>query len=147
MLNKIIHLFSSPPTSEKQPERVSLAAAVLLLELAYADGDFSASEKQLVNKVLEEQFALDDDARQELLDLAQKAQEQSVDLHRYARLINHNFSQTEKETLIEAFWQMTFADGQLDVREEAIMRQLSSLIGLSHRQLMDAKLKVRSCVE
>ena len=143
MLKKILHLFSSPPTSEKPLERISLAAAVLLLELAYADGDFSANEKQLVSQVLEEHFSLDDDARQELLELAQKAQRRSVDLHRYTRLINHNFSQTEKETLIEVFWQMTFADGQLDAREEAIMRQLSSLIGLSHRQLMDAKLKVR----
>ena len=143
MLKKILHLFSSPPTSEKPLGRISLAAAVLLLELAYADGDFSANEKQLVSQVLEEHFSLDDDARQELLELAQKAQRRSVDLHRYTRLINHNFSQTEKEALIEVFWQMTFADGQLDAREEAIMRQLSSLIGLSHRQLMDAKLKVR----
>jgi uncharacterized tellurite resistance protein B-like protein len=143
MLKKILNLLATPSSSNSQPERIPLAAAVLLLEVAYADGHFSEAEEQTLNQLLEDHFALDEDSRRELLELAQGAQQRSVDLHRYTRLINHNFSQTEKESLIEAFWQLTFADGQLDAREEAMMRQLSSLIGLSHRQLIDAKLKVR----
>lgn len=145
MLKKIWNLLAAPSTANPPVERIPLAAAVLLLDVAAADGDFSAEEEQLIHQVLQDHFALDADSRRELLELALDAQQRSVDLHRYTRLINHNFSQTEKKTLIEAFWQLTFADGRLDVREEAMMRQLSSLIGLSHRQLMDAKLKVRNC--
>lgn len=144
MLRKILNLLATPSTSDSQPERIPLAAAVLLLEVAFADGHFSAAEEQTVNQLLQDHFSLDEDSRRELLELARGAQQRSVDLHRYTRLINHNFSQEEKEALIEAFWQLTFADGQLDAREEAMMRQLSSLIGLSHRQLIDAKLKVRA---
>ena len=43
---------------------------------------------------------------------------------------------------IEAIWQLVYADGRLDCYEEALMRQLGSLIGLSHRQLIEAKLRV-----
>lgn len=141
MLKKLLSMLM-PAESDPQPDRVELATAVLLLDIAYADGELSAPEERLIRELLEQQFALDSETREELLELAEEAQRQSVDLHEFTSQINHNFSQQEKESIIEIFWRLTFADGQLDVHEEAMMRQLGSLIGLSHRQLIDAKLRV-----
>lgn len=143
MFKKIFSLLASA-TSEPQPDRVPLAAAVLLLEVAHADADFSAEEERLIHQLLQQRFALDGETRDELMQLAEKAHRHSADLHQFTSQINSNFSQLEKIEIIEAFWSLAFADGHLDVHEEAMLRQLGSLIGLSHRKLIDAKIKVRN---
>ncbi|WP_020676524.1 TerB family tellurite resistance protein [Geopsychrobacter electrodiphilus] len=143
MLKKIFSLFTSSEEIS-QPDRISLAAAVLLLEVAYADGECSNSEEELIRNLLQQRFNLAGEKLDELLTLATETQQQSVDLYQFTSQINRNFSQPEKEQIIEAFWHLAFADGRLDVYEETLLRQLGSLIGLSDRQLIDAKIKVRS---
>lgn len=146
MLKKIFSLLA-PAESTSSPDRIPLAAAVLLLELAHADGEFSADEEELIHGLLQKHFALDNEMRDELMRLAEEAKHQSAGLHQFTSQINRNFSQPDKERIIESFWHLAFADGRLDAHEEAIMRQLGSLIGLSHRQLIEAKLKVRGELE
>lgn len=142
MLKKIVSILA-PAAEVPQPDRAPLAAAVLLLEIAHADGDFSAEEAAQIEQLLQVRFNVDAETRKELLELAAEAQRNSADLHHYTSQINRNFSQEEKVEIIESFWELTFADGQLDAHEEAMMRQLGNLIGLSHRKLIDAKLRVR----
>ncbi len=146
MLKKIFSLLA-PSEPAPRPDRIPLAAAVLLLEVANADGEFSAEEEALIHGLLRQRFALDTEMCAELMQLAEKTKRQSAGLHQFTSQINRNFSQPEKEQIIEAFWHLAFADGHLDAHEEAMLRQLGSLIGLSHRQLIDAKIKVRGELE
>ena len=134
----------APAETTPEPDRIPLAAAVLLLEIAHSDGHFSVEEEMLIQELLQQRFALDTEVCKELMQLADDVKNQSSDLHQFTSLVNRNFSQPEKEEIIEIFWQMAFADGHLDAHEEAMLRQLGSLIGLSHRQLIDAKIKVRN---
>ncbi len=144
MLKRLLQVFAAPaaqsdPVSE---ERIPLAAAVLLLEVAHTDGEFHQTEQDLLGSLLKSHFSVSDDALDDLLELAHEARANSHDLHQFTREINKAFSQPEKEQIIEAVWQLVYADGRLDHYEEALMRQLGVLIGLSHRQLIEAKLKV-----
>jgi uncharacterized tellurite resistance protein B-like protein len=144
MLKRLLQVFSPPAEQEKaSAERIPLAAAVLLLEVAHADGDFHADEQALLGKLLQQHFAVSAEAVEELLELATEKRHESHDLHQFTKEINWAFSQPEKEQIIEAVWQLVYADGHLDHYEEALMRQLGSLIGLSHRKLMDAKLRAK----
>jgi uncharacterized tellurite resistance protein B-like protein len=144
MLKRLMQVFAAPADrdAENPVDKVSLAAAVLLLEVAYADGEFHTAERELIGSLLKQQFHIEKEFQAELLDLAEQARENSSDLHQFTREINQGFSQPEKERIIEAIWRLVYADGRLDRYEEALMRQLGSLIGLSHRQLIDAKLRV-----
>jgi len=146
MFKKIFSLLSTTE-STSQPDRVPLAAAVLLLEVAGADGEFSTEEEDVIHNLLVNRFALDQEMCAGLMQLAEDTKKESADLHQFTSQINRNFSQPEKEEIIESFWQLAFADGRLDVHEEAMLRQLASLIGLSHHQLIEAKLKVRDELE
>ncbi len=123
-------------------DRIPLAAAVLLLEVAYSDGIFHPEEQRMLGCLLKEHFHAADEALDELLQLAEATRQNSFDLHQFTKEINKAFSQPEKERIIEAVWQLVYADGHLDRYEDALMRQLGTLIGLSHRQLIDAKLRV-----
>ena len=144
MLKRLLQVFA--PSAEEavtsQVDRIPLAAAVLLLEVAHADGDYHADEEELIGVLLKEHFSVADELLGDLLELAEETRNNSSDLHQFTRDINKAFSQPEKEQIIEAIWQLVYADGRLCHFEEALMRQLGSLIGLSHRQLIDAKLRV-----
>lgn len=142
MLKRLIQVFAPSTEAEQAPDRIPLAAAVLLLEVAYSDGEFHPAEQALLRNLLREHFAVAEDALDELLTLAEETRINSHDLHQFTREINRSFTQPEKERIIEAIWQLVYADGRLDHYEEALMRQLGTLIGLSHRRLMEAKLRV-----
>ena len=145
MIKRLLQVLAPGTDSEdtSQFERIPLAAAVLLLEVAHADGDYEAAEEAVIGKVLKEHFDVADELLTELLELAEQTRNNSSDLHQFTRDINNAFSQPEKEQIIEAVWQLVYADGRLDHFEEALMRQLGTLIGLSHRQLIEAKLRVK----
>jgi len=143
MFKKILQVFSTPEEdSVTDSERIPLAAAVLLLEIAHADGEFQQSEHVVLRRVLKENFGVSNDSLEQLLILAERTRQSSSDLHQFTKEINKGFTQAEKEKIAETLWQLVYADGHLDCYEDALMRQLGYLIGLSHRQLIDAKLKV-----
>jgi len=143
MFKKILQIFSAPEENTvADSERIPLAAAVLLLEIAHADGEFQQSERDILRTILRENFGVSDDSLEQLLVLAEKTRQSSNDLHQFTKEINKAFTQQEKEKVAETLWQLVYADGHLDCYEDALMRQLGYLIGLSHRQLIDAKLKV-----
>jgi len=144
MLKRLLQIFATPTdqVGSVSQDRIPLAAAVLLLEVAHSDGDFHQTEQDLLGTLLMEHFAVSEASLADLLELAEETRRESHDLHQFTREINKSFSQPEKEQIIEAVWQLVYADGRLDHYEEALMRQLGALIGLSHRQLIEAKLKV-----
>ncbi len=144
MLKRLLQVFSAPSAQESSlsKDRIPLAAAVLLLEVAHADGEFHQAEQDLLGTLLVENFGVAEESLVELLELATSARANSHDLHQFTREINMAFTQPEKEQIITAIWQLVYADDHLDHYEEALMRQLGSLIGLSHRQLIAAKLLV-----
>lgn len=145
MLKRLLQVFA--PAAEQaantDEQRIPLAAAVLLLEVAHADGEFHRQEEQLIGTLLAQHFSVEAELQEELLELAEQVRKDSSGLHQFTREINRAFGQAEKEQIIEAVWQLVYADGRLDHYEEALMRQLGALIGLSHRQLIEAKLRVR----
>jgi uncharacterized tellurite resistance protein B-like protein len=92
--------------------------------------------------ILKEKYHLSTDNAQALIASADKALEDSVDLWQFARLINENYTIEEKIAIIEILWQVVYVDGKMDEHEHYLMNKLSSLLRLSHNQLIEAKLKV-----
>lgn len=142
MLKRLMEVFAAPDDAADTKDHIALAAAVLLLEVAHTDGDFHKQEQALLGELLQRHFDVATGDLDELMALAEKTRRDSADLHQFTRQINSNYSQSEKEEIIVAVWRLVFADGRLDHYEEALMRQLGTLIGLSHRQLIEAKMKV-----
>ena len=54
-----------------QPDPVHIAACALLLEIAYADGEFAPSERAHLESVLARQFGLDSAAGSHLIEFAE----------------------------------------------------------------------------
>jgi len=121
---------------------VRVATCALFLEMANIDEEFSDSERERILSILREHFGLSDDHAAELVDLASKELDQSIDLWQFTNLINENYAEEEKVRIIEMVWEIVYTDDKLDQHEDYLVHKLAKLLRLSHKQLIDAKLKI-----
>jgi uncharacterized tellurite resistance protein B-like protein len=121
---------------------VIVAVCALFLEMGRIDEMFTTAEMDRVIHILTETYGLATEDCDALIAEADRALAESVDLWQFARVINDNFSSAKKEKLIERLWQVVYVDGKMDEHEHYLMNKLSHLLRLSHKQLIDAKLKV-----
>jgi len=128
----------SVPTS---PD-VRIATCALLLEMANIDGEFSELEKERIVEALTNNYQLSAEHAAALMKAADDELEKSIDLWQFAKLINENYSTEEKIKVIETVWQVIYTDGILDKHEDYLVHKLAKLLRLSHKQLIDEKLKV-----
>lgn len=144
MFDKIKDLLSGGPSPDREREhqRIQVATAALLLEMAHADEQFHQMEGVLVRDLLQAKFGLEPEATAELLQLAQQERESSLDLFHFAREINATFAREEKIEVMEGLWRIIYADGVLDKFEDYLVRKLATLLRLSHREMIGAKVKV-----
>ena len=138
------HLVGSGPSTEESsapsgPSRVQLAACALLLELAHADGEFSAAEQEHIERTLVGHFGLDQATSQELLRLAEAERAQSLDHFQFTRLIAAEYDLGQKMVLAEVMWGVILADGHLSDHETHVVRKLASLMQLEPAYLAEAR--------
>ncbi len=142
LIKNMIGSKAQDTTPSHRYERIQVVTCALLLEMAHTDEEFHEAEATLIEDLLQNRFDLPPAAVAELIDLAHGERQASLDLYHFARDINEHFTIEEKVELIEALWRIVYADGMLDKYEEYLMRQLTKLLRLSHRQMIDAKLKI-----
>lgn len=133
-------------TSEKKEntqQRLRVAVCALLLEVAYSDEEFSDDEKSRLIEMIKTGFGLTGEEADELIDIARREREKSVDLWHFTKLINENYSHDEKINLMEMLWEIVYADSVLDKHEDYLMHTLTKLLKLEHRQMIAAKLKAK----
>lgn len=127
---------------EDEYERIQVATCVLLLEVAKSDDEFNSIEKATIEAVLKKKFQISSEAIEELMEIAKKRREESVDLFEFTHLINKNYSTEEKIKVVEAAWKVIYADDKLDMYEDHLVHRLVKLLRLDHEELIEAKLKV-----
>ena len=130
-------------TTDQDALTAHLALTVLLLEAAFADGECSEEEKEHLVATLVTNFAVPRQEISALLAERDKEDREYVDLFRYARFINENFSETQKIDIMESVWRIILLDDHLEAHEDHFAHKLANLLGLSHSDLIDAKLRAR----
>jgi uncharacterized tellurite resistance protein B-like protein len=129
-------------TGKKNDQHLLVAVCALFLEMGRIDGTFTQQETAVVVDLLTKKYGLAVEDADVLMEEANRELKESVDLWQFARVINENFDNARKEKLIERLWRIVFIDGKMDEHEHYLMNKLSNLLRLSHKQLIDAKLKV-----
>lgn len=122
--------------------KLQVATCALLLEMAQADNEFSTEEKKHILETMEEHFSLSRKAADELIELSEKERKESIDLWQFAQLIRNNYSVEQKIEVMEIIWKVIYVDGTLDKHEDYLVHKLAKLLGLDHKQLIDAKIKI-----
>lgn len=119
-----------------------IAACALLLEMAHVDGEFTGEEKENLISLLQSEYGLSGADANEMIKTAEEELSNSLDLWKFADMINENFSLEEKLRVVELLWELVYTDGKLDKHEDYLIHKLAHLLRITHSQLIDAKLKV-----
>jgi uncharacterized tellurite resistance protein B-like protein len=119
-----------------------IAACALLLEMAHIDGEFTFEEKENLISLLRNEFELSSDEVHKMIEKAEEDLSKSLDLWKFADMINENFSIEEKLRVVELLWELVYTDGKLDKHEDYLIHKLAHLLRITHSQLIDAKLNV-----
>jgi len=124
-------------------ERVQVATCVILLEVAKSDDEFSSIEKATIAAIFKKEFEISAEAIEEMMEIAKRKQEESIDLWEFTHLINENYSIEEKKKIVEVAWRVIYADDRLNSYEDHFVHKLAKLLQLRHSDLIEAKLKVK----
>ncbi len=152
MLDAIKAFFSSSMAAEQEEEHVQkddirLASCALLLEIAYADDEFTEDEEQHLISAIRRQWGLDAAQADELIELAERARAEAVDIWQFTNLIKANYSLGQKMVLLEVMWGLVYADGDLSSHEDYLMRKVCSLLKLAPGYLSDMRKRVKESAD
>jgi uncharacterized tellurite resistance protein B-like protein len=145
MLDSIRSFFArkmEPENSAQSTEdkyRLHVAACALLLELAYADEQFSDSERAHIEAVLQRHFDLDTETAQSLIELADAERKSSTDLYQFTSLIRNNYDLGQKTLLAEIMWGLILTDGEIARHEGYLLRKIGNLLDLKPGYLAQAR--------
>jgi uncharacterized tellurite resistance protein B-like protein len=148
MLDSIKSFFSTRVQPEARPAdapeadvdaRIRLAACAMLLELAHADNEFAPEEQRSIETALIRHFDLSQDDARELITLAEREREESIDLFQFASLIAQHYDEGQKMVLAEVMWGVVQADGNLSSHEDYLMTKFSRLLDLRPGYLAEAR--------
>lgn len=128
-------------TTARDEHRLQLATAVLLIEVMQSDSGASDIELATVERLLQAHFDLTADELGPLMSLARSRQEAAHDLHTFTSQLHAAFDATEKQRILEMFWQVAYADGKLDDHEHHLMRRLGDLLHVGHAAFIGTKLR------
>lgn len=130
---------SEPGDSSPAPQELKVAACALLLEVAYADGEFSAEERAHIEDALGRHFGLEPHLQAELMALAESERRSSIDHFQFTRLIRDHYDLGQKMVLAELMWGIILSDGRVADHEGYLVRKLGSLLELSPAYLSQAR--------
>lgn len=130
---------SAAAAADARHPEIQVAACALLLELAYADAEFTLPERRHLEAAIQRHFALPPETAKELIQLADEERQQAVDLFQFTSLIAREYSEAQKLVLLEAMWGLVFADGEVAKHETSLMRRLSKLLDVRPGFLAEAR--------
>ena len=118
---------------------VLLSAISLMIEVSLADEIMDISEIETLKNVLLEKFDVEETDLENLISDAKKNQNSSTSLYEFTRKINDEYEFDDKKNLILSMWKIAYADGELDVDEERLIRRLADLVKIKDIEVLKLK--------
>jgi len=149
MVNTVRNFFkkyvvSSPEDRDNVSEHsLQIATAALLVEMMRADSEIKDDERKAVTNKLQSSFGLSEEEINAMIKFAEEEIRTATGYYEFTSLINKGLSQEQKVRIIEHLWEIAFSDSSVDKHEEHMVRKIASLIHVSHKDFIDAKLRVR----
>ena len=136
MFDAIKNFVADLASGEKQTDSLAdhdlrVATAALLVHAAAVDGAMSETERNKLQSLLKQRFALDDAAAIALIEQGSAADDQAVDLYHFTRLLNDRLDDTDRLRMIEMMWTVAYADGALSEFEDNLIWRVADLLGVS----------------
>lgn len=122
-------------------KKLTLSAA-LLGRVGYVDNEFLPQEEAFMKKVLSETWGASPPVAEVITEIAIETVRHGVDLHRLVKEVKETMSKPEKKNLLEGIFALAMAEGRMSNDEVEDIRKIAYMLDFSHKQFIEAKLKV-----
>ncbi len=145
MLKKLKSMWSSDSSDElaSKEHGISLAVTAVMIEIMHIDGTLDEAEDNAIIRAVEKRFKLSTDEVHELIEEAKVEKANATDMHQFTSQIVKHYSIEERIDFLKELWQIAMADGHVDPYEEQLIRRTSELIGVYHKEFIQAKIAAR----
>lgn len=124
-----------------------LAAAALLVHTISIDGEIATEEKDRLQKVLQDKYALSAAETAELIEEASAADKEAVDLYGFTSVLKRKLSEEERIDILALVWDLVYADGVVHEFEDNLVWRIAELLGISSRDRMILKKRAGKMAE
>jgi uncharacterized tellurite resistance protein B-like protein len=142
-LKSLLQQFPVASSDVAAEQAAPMAAAMLLLEVAWADQNITDAELDATRTAIESMFGLSREQVQTLVDRAKAEHDTAISMYPFTRAVNESLSMDDKRHLILLLWRLAGADNEVDVHEEYTIRRIADLLYVSHEDFIAAKLEAR----
>lgn len=133
------------PEPQRLPEpdaRTALAA--LLVRIARSDGDYAPEEVSRIDRILVTRYELSPFAAAALRREAETLEAEAPDTVRFTRALKAAVAYEDRTRLIESLWEVVLADGVRDPEENALLRTVAPLLGVTDQDSAIARHRART---
>jgi uncharacterized tellurite resistance protein B-like protein len=142
-LKALLQQFSSGSKDIGAEQAAPMAAAMLLLEVAWADQEISDTELESTRAAIQALFKLTREQVETLVAQAKSEHEAAISMYPFTRAVNETLTSDEKRQLIVLLWRLAGADASVDEHEEHTIRRIADLLYVSHDDFIEAKHEAR----
>ena len=130
--------------AESVPFDFELTAAVLAYEIARIDGEIDEDELKILKNELVLIASKTNKDESEILEIIESYSKNSVSFHDFIEDINKEYSKDQKIDLLRFMWDIAYADSQLDIEEERLIRRVADLIKIKDIEVLKLKDNAKS---
>lgn len=120
-----------------------LAAAALLFHAIAIDGVVGADERRRLAALLQTRFALSTEETDVLMEAAEAADKEAVDLYGFTSVLKRRLDEAERERIIAMMWEVVYADGAVHEFEDNLIWRAAELLAVPARARIRLKQAAR----
>ena len=135
-------LFRTEPEALPDPD-ARLALGALMVRVARADQHYGAPEAREIEQRLAQHYDLPMAQAADLRDQAEVLESEAPDTVRFTRATKDAVIYEERAWVLEALWAVALADGRRDHEEDAVLRLVASLLGVTDQDSAHARHRVQ----
>jgi len=142
MFADLLRRLTAPEPEPLPDPDARLALAALMVRIARSDGDYAESEVARIDRILATRHGLSPFEATALRRQGEALEAEAPDTVRFTRAIKDVVTYEDRTGVIEALWSVVLADGQRDTEEDALLRLLANLLGVSDKDSALARQRV-----
>ncbi|MEM9756758.1 MAG: TerB family tellurite resistance protein [Pseudomonadota bacterium] len=133
MIADLLRRLTEPDPEPLPDPDARRALAALLVRIARSDGDYAAVEIAQIDRILSRRYGLGPFEAVALRKEAEALEAEAPDTVRFTRAIKDAVPYDDRAGVIAALWQVVLADGVRDHNEDALLRLIAPMLGVSDR--------------
>ncbi|MBO6777690.1 MAG: TerB family tellurite resistance protein [Marinibacterium sp.] len=131
MFGDLLRRLTAPDPAPLPDPDARLALTALLVRIARSDGEYAAAEVDQIDRIAARRYGLGPFEATALRRDAETLEAEAPDTVRFTRAIKDAVAYEDRRAVVQAAWSVVVADGARAEEENALMRLISSLLGVS----------------